>query len=76
LLPFTRAILQSPAIKPATDAANYALLHTQLLQVAGVSSVNAARGLGSAQLQQVNRDMVASAAFASTHFGKNEDLHA
>ena len=69
-LPFKKAILQSPAIKPAVDLVEYAKVYQLLLDTANVGSVYEARNLPSAQLQQVNAIMVAQAAFAGTTFGK------
>ena len=67
--PFKRAIIQSPAIKPAQDAALYAQLYQQFLTVSNTSSYSAARKLSSAQLAAVNAAMIGSAPVASTVFG-------
>ncbi len=71
--PFKRAVLQSPAIRPATDAAVYAQVYQQFLSVAGVSSMSAARNLPTAQLQGVNAAMVAASSFGHFTFGPNID---
>lgn len=73
-LPFKKAIIQSPAIKPAQDAALYTELYEQFLAVAGVTSYSEARALSSAQLAAANSAMIGSAPFASTVFGEYRDL--
>ncbi|KAK5662492.1 hypothetical protein OQA88_8404 [Cercophora sp. LCS_1] len=71
--PFKRAIIQSPAIRPATDAAVYAQVHQQFLATAGVSSMSDARDLTTAQLQGINAAMVGTSSFAHFTFGPNVD---
>ena len=66
--PFQRAIIQSPAMKPAVDAARYGQLYQVFLDAAGVSNYAEARALTSQQLQAVNDAMVGQAAFADTVF--------
>ncbi len=68
-LPFKKAIIQSPAIKPAQDAALYTKLYDQFLTAANVKSYAEARTLSSAQLAAANAAMILSAPFASTVFG-------
>jgi carboxylesterase type B len=71
LTPFRKAIIQSPAIAPATDATYYAQLYQQFLTTANVSNYDAARKLSTDQLQGVNQAMVGGTAFASSEFGMN-----
>ncbi|KAK0623778.1 Alpha/Beta hydrolase protein [Immersiella caudata] len=72
-LPFDRAIIQSPAIKPHQDATLNAQLYNQFLSIANVSSYSEARAKTSAQLAAVNAAMIGTAPFASTVFGPNVD---
>ncbi len=69
--PFQRAIIQSPALKPASDAVLYAQAYRQFLAVANVSSLDEARLLSSMDLQNINGEMVGTAPFASTFFGRS-----
>lgn len=71
-LPFKRAIVQSPAIKPAQDAALLAQIFEQLLTTANATSIAAVRQLSTDQLQGVNAAMIAAGPFASTVFGRSE----
>ncbi|KAK3317965.1 Carboxylesterase [Apodospora peruviana] len=71
--PFNRAIIQSPAMRPATDAAVYAQVYQQVLSTAGVASIDALRGLPTAQLQGVNLAIVGGSSFAHFTFGPNVD---
>ncbi len=68
-LPFKKAIIQSPAIKPHQDAALMAQLYDQFLSVANVSSYSEARAKSSAQLAAINAAMIGAAPFSSTVFG-------
>lgn len=67
-LPFQRAVLQSPAIKPAQDAALSAQIYQQLLTTANVSSYTAVQQLSTDHLQAVNVAMIGAGPFASTVF--------
>lgn len=67
--PFQKAIVQSPALKPATDAALYADLYTRFLSASGASSMSGARSMSSDYLQSVNAAMVAESAFGTATFG-------
>ena len=69
ITPFKRAIIQSPATRPATDAAVYAQVHQQVLFAAGVSSMNEARKLSTEQLQGINVAVVGGSSFAHFTFG-------
>ncbi|KAK3936036.1 carboxylesterase family protein-like protein [Diplogelasinospora grovesii] len=71
--PFNKAIIQSPATRPAADAALYAQVYRQFLATANVTSMEQARSLSSVQLAQINGQMVANSAFASFTFGPNVD---
>lgn len=64
-----RAILQSPAQRPASDAALYAQVFQQFLTATNLSSVSAARTLSTEQLQSLNRQIVGNAAFGAFTFG-------
>ena len=68
--PFQRAIIQSPAIKPATTAARYSQVFEQFTRIANVTGYAQARELSSEQLQTINGQMAAESAFADTVFGK------
>jgi len=74
LAPFKRAIIQSPAIRPATDAAVYAQVYDQFLATANVTSMDSARSLSTAQLQGVNAMMVAGSTFGHFTFGKSTEI--
>jgi carboxylesterase type B len=67
--PFIRAIIQSPAQRPASDAALYSQVYQQFLATANVSSVDTARDLSTEQLQGVNKAMIGTAPFAALTFG-------
>lgn len=67
--PFQRAIIQSPAIKPAQDAALYTELYNDLLAASNSTSYSDLRQLSSEQLQAINTAMVGAAPFASSVFG-------
>ncbi|PKS11014.1 hypothetical protein jhhlp_002773 [Lomentospora prolificans] len=71
--PFQRAIIQSPAIKPATTAARYSQVFEQFTRIANVTGYAQARELSSEQLQTINGQMAAESAFADTVFGPNVD---
>lgn len=66
-----RAILQSPAQRPASDAALYAQVFQQFLTASNLTSVSAARTLSTQQLQSLNRLLVGNAPFGSFTFGPN-----
>jgi len=66
---FKRAIIESPATRPATNAAVYATVYQQVLAVAGVTSINALRQLTTAQLQGVNQAIVATSSLDHFTFG-------
>lgn len=68
-LPFNKAIIQSPAIKPHQDAAQSSQVYNQFLSVANVSSYSEARTKSSAELAAINAAMIGTAPFASTVFG-------
>jgi len=70
VLPFKRAVIQSPAIQPQVDAAYYAQLYKYFLAAANVTSYAAARQLTSAQLQAANAVLIGNANFSATVFGK------
>ncbi|KAK0612252.1 Alpha/Beta hydrolase protein [Immersiella caudata] len=72
-VPFKRAIIQSPAIRPATDATVYAQVYTQFLAAAGVSSMNAARSLPYSTLQGVNLAIAGASSFGHFTWGPNVD---
>jgi len=72
-MPFKRAILQSPATRPATDAAVYNQVYTQFKSVAGVTSMNAARSLSYAQLQGANLAIAGGSSFGHFTWGPNVD---
>jgi len=67
--PFQRAIIQSPAIKPAQDAALYTQLYQDLLTASNTNSYSELRQLSTEQLQAINTAMVGAAPFASSVFG-------
>ncbi|KAL2131605.1 hypothetical protein VTI74DRAFT_4821 [Chaetomium olivicolor] len=71
--PFKRAILQSPAIKPAQDAALNIQLFDQLLATSNTSSYAELRQLSAERLMDINIAMVGAAPFASFLFGPNVD---
>lgn len=72
-LPFQRAILQSPAWRPTSDAVFYEQLLGKVLTVGNLTSLDAARTLPGAQLQTVNQAIVGSASYAAFDFGTNID---
>ena len=67
--PFQRAIVQSPAVKPAMTSARYGKLYADFLEAAGVGGYAEARGMSEEELMGVNAAMVGQAAFADTVFG-------
>ena len=71
--PFQRAIIQSPYIKPATDAAAYSALYDSFLATGNITSYTQARALSSAQLAAINAEMIVTAPFANTLFTPNVD---
>lgn len=70
-----RAIIQSPAQRPNSDAGLYAQVFQQFVATSGGSatSLTAARTLDSAALQNINRIMIGQAPFATLTFGPNVD---
>ena len=66
---FQRAIIQSPAIKPAQNVALYTRLWQDLLAVSNTSSYAELRQLPTEDLQAINTAMVGAAPFASSVFG-------
>lgn len=70
-----RAIIQSPAQRPNSNAGLYAQVFQQFVATAGgnVSSLSAARQLDTAALQNINRIMIGQAPFATLTFGPNVD---
>lgn len=76
--PFERAIIQSPAIRPATDSAVYAEVW-QMFKTAATSmganvfSMAHARLLSTTQLQAINAAVSGSASFGHFNFGPNVD---
>lgn len=67
--PFERAIMQSPAIRPATTASVYADLWQTFKSAANVFSMAHARLLSTTQLQGLNSQIAAQASFAHFNFG-------
>ncbi|KAM7215454.1 carboxylesterase family protein-like protein [Rhypophila decipiens] len=72
-VPFKRALLQSPATRPATDQAVYAGVYNEVLAAAGVSSIAALRALPSSTLTDVNRAVIGAAGFDHFTLGPNVD---
>lgn len=68
--PFQKAIIQSPYIKPAEDAAAYSQLYDEFLVAGNLTSYAQARTRSSAQLAAINVAMIGAAPFASTVFGR------
>ncbi|KAK1833453.1 Alpha/Beta hydrolase protein [Podospora conica] len=71
--PFKRAILQSPAVRPATDAAVYAEVWQMFKAAANVFSMGHARLLSTTRLQELNAEVAGGAGFAHFNFGPNVD---
>ncbi|KAK1750997.1 Alpha/Beta hydrolase protein [Echria macrotheca] len=71
--PFQRAIIQSPYIKPALDAATYSMVYDQFLTTGNITSYAQARTLSSDQLAAINAAMILAAPAASTVFAPNVD---
>lgn len=67
--PFNKAIIQSPATRPASDAAMYAQVYQLFVAAANGSSIEAARDFTSAELQNINSAMVAASPFGCFTFG-------
>ncbi len=67
--PFKRAIIQSPAIKPAQDQTLNTQLFNQLLAMSNATSYSDLRAMTTEQLQGINAAMVGTAPFASSVFG-------
>jgi len=67
--PFQKAIIQSPYIPPAEDAAAYSILYDKFLAAGSLSSYAEARTRTSAEIQAINVAMIGAAAFSSTVFG-------
>lgn len=70
--PFKRAIIQSPALRPASDAAMYSQVYELFLAASNGSSIEAARDFTSAQLQDINSAMVAASPFGCFTFGESQ----
>lgn len=68
-----RAIIQSPAQRPNSNAAAYAMVFQQFVAAAKVSSTSAARALDTSALQAVNRATVGAAPFATLTYGPSVD---
>lgn len=68
-----RAIFQSPAQRPASDAALYAQVFQQFLGASNLTSVSAARALSTDQVQSLNRLIIGNAAFGAFTFGPSID---
>lgn len=68
-----RAIIQSPAQRPNSDAAMYAQVFQQFVAASNVSSLAAARSLDTTALQNLNRGLIGQAPFATLTFGPNVD---
>ena len=66
--PFQRAIVQSPAMKPAVTATRYSQLFDQFLSAGNVTGYEEARALSSEELQAINTAIVGQSAFADTVF--------
>ena len=69
---FRRAILQSPASRPASDAGLYRSVLEQFLIAASIPDMSGARSFSSDQLQALNTMTVGAAPFASYTYGKQE----
>lgn len=69
--PFSKAIIQSPAMRPASDVAMYSQVYQLFLAAANGSSIEAARDFTSAQLRDINTAMVVDSAFGSFTFGES-----
>lgn len=70
---FNRAIMQSPAQRPNSNAALYAQVFQQFVAASNVSSVSAARALDTTALQNINRETIGAAPFATLTYGPNID---
>lgn len=68
-----RAVIQSPAQRPNSDAAAYATVFQQFAAAAKVPSTSAARALDTAALQAINRATVGAAPFATLTYGPSVD---
>jgi carboxylesterase type B len=67
--PFKKAIIQSPAMRPASDAAMYSQVYEMFLAAANGVSIETARDFTSAQLQGINGALIAASAFGCFTFG-------
>ncbi|KAF8847237.1 alpha/beta-hydrolase [Acephala macrosclerotiorum] len=72
-VPFKKAILQSPAWRPATTSAFYQELYGQVLQVANATSHDQIRTMDSTALENINNAIIAVALYASFGFCTNID---
>lgn len=70
---FQRAIIQSPAQRPASDAALYAQVFQQFVATSNLTSVTAAKALDTQALQALNRQIIGNAAFGAFTFGPSID---
>ncbi|KAJ4413670.1 hypothetical protein N0V82_008399 [Gnomoniopsis sp. IMI 355080] len=68
-----RAIIQSPAQRPASDAVLYAQVFQEFVATSNLTSVTAARALDTQQLQSLNREIIGNAAFGAFTFGPSID---
>jgi len=73
---FKRAIIQSPAVRPASDAALYAQVFSQFVAASNLSTVTEARQMSTEQLQALNAALVGAAPFGSFTFGKIYEISA
>lgn len=72
-LPFQRAILQSPAWRPTSDAAFYERLFDQVLQTANATSIDDLRAMDTATLQALNENIINGSPYEAFGFGTNID---
>jgi carboxylesterase type B len=69
VIPFQKAIMQSPAWRPASTAAFYQDLYEQVLQLANATSYDQIRTMNSTALENINNAIIAVAPYASFGFG-------
>jgi carboxylesterase type B len=72
-LPFQRAILQSPAWRPTSDAPFYERLFDQVLQAANATSINDLRAMDTVALQALNEAIISTSPYEAFGFGTNID---
>lgn len=68
-----RAIIQSPAQRPASDPVLYGQVLQQFLAASNLTSVSAARALSTEQVQSLNQLTVGNAPFGTFTYGPNID---